>query len=167
MIMKYHILLFLLPLVQVGLMAQSRITGQVMDANGEGLAGANIYLEGTYDGASSDQEGFFLLESSEIGEQVLIIEFIGFIAYQKTINLERKPLDLSEIILKEEINELTAVSITAGTFEAGDKKKSIALSSIDMVTTDGSSGDVYGALQALPGTTTVGESGRHESRCRS
>jgi hypothetical protein len=29
-----------------------------------------------------------------------------------------------------------------------------------MVTTDGSSGDVYGALQALPGTSQVGESGR-------
>jgi outer membrane cobalamin receptor len=60
----------------------------------------------------------------------------------------------------EEFNELTAVTITAGTFEAGDKKKSISLSALDMVTTDGSSGDVYGALQALPGTTTVGESGK-------
>ena len=158
--MKYHILLFLLSLAQVGMMAQTRITGQVIDASGESLAGANIYLEGTYDGSSSNLEGLFLLESSELGEQILHIEFIGFKAFQKTIHLANKPLDLSQIILKEEINELTAVSITAGTFEAGDKKKSIALSSIDMVTTDGSSGDVYGALQALPGTTTVGESGR-------
>jgi hypothetical protein len=158
--MKYHILLCLFTLAQVSLMAQTRITGQVMDANGEGLTGANIYLEGTYDGTTSNQLGQFVLESSEIGEQVLHIEFIGFKGFQKNIVLEGRTIDLSQIPLKEEFNELSAVTITAGTFEAGDKKKSIALSSIDMVTTDGSSGDVYGALQALPGTTTVGESGR-------
>jgi len=158
--MKYHIILLLLALIHVGVMAQTRITGQVMDTNGEGLTGANIYLEGTYDGSTSDLDGKFILESSETGEQGLSIEFIGFIGFQKTLMLEGGTINLSEITLKEELNELNAVTITAGTFEAGDKKKSIALSSLDMVTTDGSSGDVYGALQALPGTTTVGESGR-------
>lgn len=140
--------------------AQTRISGQIRDENKESLTGANIYIEGTYDGTTSDLEGKFVLESSETGEGVLRIEFIGFKGFQKTIDLEGRAIDLSEITLKEEFNELSAVTITAGTFEAGDKKKSIALSSIDMVTTDGSSGDVYGALQALPGTTTVGESGR-------
>ncbi len=117
-------------------------------------------LEGTYDGTSSNLEGFFILETSESGKHALCIEFIGFKKFSKEIQLEGKTIDLSIIGLQEEFNELTAVTITAGTFEAGDKKKSIALSSIDMVTTDGSSGDVYGALQALPGTTTVGESGK-------
>jgi hypothetical protein len=138
---------------------QTRITGQVMDADNEALAGANIYLEGTYDGTTSSVEGTFLLESSETGEQILHIEFIGFKGCKKVLFLDGKDIELSRVILKEEFNELNAVTITAGTFEAGDKKKSIALSSLDMVTTDGSSGDVYGAIQALPGTTTVGESG--------
>jgi hypothetical protein len=159
-IMKQTILTLLLILTQVTLMAQTRITGQLLDAQGEGLTGANIYLEGTYDGTTSNLEGQFILESSETGEQVLRIEYIGFKGFQKPLVLQGGTIDLSQITLKEELNELTAVTITAGTFEAGDKKKSIALSSIDMVTTDGSSGDVYGALQALPGTTTVGESGR-------
>jgi hypothetical protein len=158
--MRQPILIVLLILTQVTLMAQTRITGQLMDAHGEGLTGANIYLEGTYDGTTSNLEGQFVLETSETGDQVLRIEYIGFKGFQKTLVLEGGTIDLSQITLKEELNELTAVTITAGTFEAGDKKKSIALSSIDMVTTDGSSGDVYGALQALPGTTTVGESGR-------
>jgi hypothetical protein len=157
--MKHHIILILI-LTSGNLLAQTRITGQVMDSNGEGLTGANIYLENTYDGTTSNQLGQFILESSETGEQVLHIEFIGFKGYTASLILEGTTIDLSEITLKEELNELTAVTITAGTFEAGDKKKSISLSSIDMVTTDGSSGDVYGALQALPGTTTVGESGR-------
>jgi hypothetical protein len=158
--MKHQILSILLILISGNLLAQTRITGQVTNANGESLAGANIYIEGTYEGTTSNDEGRFQLYSSETGEKVICIEFIGFKSYKKALNLGGRSIDLSEIALKEELNELTAVTITAGTFEAGDKKKSIALSSLDMVTTDGSSGDVYGALQALPGTTTVGESGR-------
>lgn len=158
--MKYYILPLLLALSPVGLMAQTTITGQITDEKNEGLVGANIYIEGTYDGTTSNMEGLFLLESTETGEQLLLIEFIGYKNIEKSVVLDGTAIDLSIIKLREELNELTAVTITAGTFEAGDKKKSIALSSLDMVTTDGSSGDVYGALQALPGTTTVGESGR-------
>ena len=76
--MKHYILLLLFTLTHVCLMAQTRITGRVRDANDKGLAGANIYIEGTYDGTSSNLEGLFFLESSETGEQVLRIEFIGF-----------------------------------------------------------------------------------------
>jgi len=158
--MKHQLLYTLLLLISGNVLAQTSITGVVRDANGEALTGANIYLEGTYDGTSSNLEGLFILESSESGEHTLCIEFIGFKRISRVIRLEGKTIDLSIIELQEEFNELTAVTITAGTFEAGDKKKSIALSPIDMVTTDGSSGDVYGALQALPGTTTVGESGK-------
>ena len=158
--MKHPLLYTMLLLISGNLLAQTSITGTIRDSKGETLTGANIYLEGTYDGTSSNLEGIFLLESSESGEQTLCIEFIGFKKFSKEINLNGTGINLDIIELQEEFNELTAVSITAGTFEAGDKKKSISLSSIDMVTTDGSSGDVYGALQALPGTTTVGESGK-------
>ena len=158
--MKHSLLYALLLLISGSLLAQTSITGTVRDAKGEALTGANIYIEGTYDGTSSNLEGVFLLASSESGEQTLCIEFIGYKKFCKKIRLDGTSIDISIIELQEEFNELTAVSITAGIFEAGDKKNSIALSSIDMVTTDGSSGDVYGALQALPGTTTVGESGK-------
>ena len=158
--MKHQILYTLLVLISGNLLSQTSITGLVTDVKGEMLAGANIYIEGTYDGTTSNIEGLFLLESSESGEQMLCIEFVGFRKFRKQISLTGTSIDLATIELDEEVNELTAVTITAGTFEAGDKKKSIALSALDMVTTDGSSGDVYGALQALPGTTTVGESGK-------
>ncbi len=158
--MKYSLLFCLLFLIPASLFAQGIISGVVTDNRGEALIGANIYIEGSYDGTTSNLEGDFILETSEIGEQILNIEFIGFKKHREKISLTGGSMELDPIKLDEEVNELTAVTITAGTFEAGDKKKSIALSSIDMVTTDGSSGDVYGALQALPGTTTVGESGK-------
>lgn len=64
------------------------------------------------------------------------------------------------VILKESVNALDAVVITAGTFEAGDKARVSVLKPLDIVTTAGAAGDIIGALTTLPGAQTVGESGR-------
>lgn len=157
---KYVILWALTQTTFAGVLAQTAISGQITDSEGHGLTGANVYLEGTYDGTSSNGTGFFELVTEETGAQVLCIEFIGFESFKTELSLEGAPIQIPPLKLKEVFNELTAVTISAGTFEAGDKKKSIALSSIDMVTTAGSQGDVFGALKSLPGTTTVGESGK-------
>src|SRR5690606_3493480 len=72
--------------------------------------------------------------------------------------LEGNPIEL-DIQLKEEITELTAVMVTAGTFEASDRKRSSAvLDPIDIVTTASANGDITGALKTLPGAQQVGES---------
>ncbi len=139
--------------------AQTSISGMVTDTKGESLPGANVYLDGTYDGASTQADGSFSFTTSEIGEHILKVEFIGYKPHTQNVKLDGFPIKL-QISLKESFNQLNAVTITAGTFEASDRKKSVILSSQDMVTTPSANGDVYGALQSLPGTTTVGESGR-------
>src|SRR5258705_10900492 len=64
-----------------------------------------------------------------------------------------------DIVLKEEITELSAVVISAGIFEASDRKRAAAvLNPIDIVTTASANGDVTGALKTLPGAQQVGES---------
>ena len=68
--------LFLITLTH--LTAQSQLRGRILDGQGEGLAGANVYLEGTYDGTSSNGQGTFLLETEESGPMVLRIVFIGY-----------------------------------------------------------------------------------------
>lgn len=146
-------------LLGFNLKAQTKISGIITDTKGGLLTGANIYIEGTYDGTSSLTDGSFYFETSETGKKQLRVDFIGFTSFTQEITLNGKPIHVA-IKMHEAFNELNAVTISAGTFEAGDKKKAIAISSLDMVTTAGSSGDVYGALRSLPGTTTVGESGK-------
>ncbi len=137
----------------------SVITGTVRSTSGELLPGANVYLKETYDGATSNNEGFFKLTTSKTGEHILVVDYLGFEPFSQPISLPAKSLHI-EVVLNETFNKLNAVTITAGVFEAGDKKRSNTLSSLDMVTTAGAVGDVYGALQTLPGTTPNGESGR-------
>lgn len=140
-------------------LGQTTIRGAVTDKKGEPLAGANIYLSGTYDGVSSDANGLFVFVTTENGKGILKIDFMGFDGFEQTISLDNG-VHHFDVQLKEKFNQMSAVVITAGTFEAGDEKRSATLSSLDMVTTAGANGDVYGALQTLPGTTNNPESGK-------
>jgi len=156
--MKYFIA-FLFLLFSVNLSSQTIISGTIKAQKDGTLPGANIYLKGTYDGTSSNAEGKFSFRTQKTGAYNLIVEFMGYEPFIKEINLSGKPIQL-EVEMKETFNKLDAVTITAGTFEASDRKQANTISSLDMITTAGAAGDVFGALQSLPGTTTIGESGR-------
>jgi hypothetical protein len=139
--------------------AQTLIQGVVTGIKGEGIPGVNIYLKGTYDGTSSDQTGAYAFETSGQGEHTLVFQSVGFQAAEVKILLKNKDIEVSPV-LKEAINEMTAVTINAGAMEASDEKKVVVLRPIDVVTIPGSIGDIVGALQTLPGTATVGNDGR-------
>jgi len=136
--------------------AQTLITGKVIDQKGEALPGANVYIKDSYDGATTDNAGSFSFQSLETGEQVLVVSILGFEKYEKAIVLDGQEKNVS-VNLKEAVNELKTVTIAAGAFEASDEKKMVILRPLDIVTTAGSSGDIYGAIQTLPGTGVVGE----------
>lgn len=156
--MKCFVSLILL-FITVQLSAQTTISGTIKASGGERLPGANIYLKGSFDGASSDVDGNFSFKTQKTGSFLLMVEYLGYESFAKEVLLNGTDIKLT-VELKETFNKLEAVTITAGTFEAGDKKRANTLNSLDMITTAGANGDVFGALQTLPGTTTVGESGR-------
>jgi hypothetical protein len=139
--------------------AQTRLSGKVLDEKGQPIPGANITLKGTYDGASSAVDGSFQFVSDEKGEQTLVTTFVGFKTFEQKVVLAGQPLHL-EIKLSEEINELQAVTITAGSFTASDESRRTIFKPIDVATTAGATADIAGALNTLPGTQKVGESGR-------
>lgn len=141
------------------LFGQTVITGLVTDTKGVGIPGANVVLEGTYDGASTDVNGRFAFETGEVGEQHLSISFVGFKKQVQVVNLAGGRLELT-FQLKEEINQLDAVVITAGSFTAGEERRRTVLKATDIATTAGATADIAGALNTLPGTQKVGESGR-------
>ncbi|GFE02241.1 TonB-dependent receptor [Alteromonas sp. KUL156] len=153
-----HLLLIVCFLTHTLLIAQTTIKGKVTDTKGNPIEGANVYLEGTYDGTSSDEKGNFSFTTSEEGEQTLTVSFISFETYIKTA--EVSTFKNLKIILREDVNTLDSVTINAGTFEAGDNAKVTALKPLDVVTTASALGDFVGALQTLPGTSSVSEDGR-------
>lgn len=138
--------------------AQTEIAGKITDAKGEPIPGANIFIEGSYDGGTSADDGTFAFTTSETGPQTLVVSFLSFETAKLAIDVATyKP---QTVKLRDSVTTLDAVIVTAGTFEAGDKARVSVLKPLDIVTTAGSAGNIVSALQTLPGTQTVGEDGR-------
>jgi len=138
--------------------AQTTISGKVIDTKGMPISGANVYLDGTYDGATSLEDGSFVFTTEEEGSQALVISFLSF--ETKTIMDDVSKLSNLQIKLREDVESLDAVILSAGTFEANDNSKVSVLKALDVVTTASALGDFVGALQTLPGTSTNAEDGR-------
>ena len=147
-----------LMLIALSLQAQNQISGKVTDRNEQPIAGANVYLEGTYDGATTNSFEEFSFSTKNRGEQTLVISYISFETARKKIQVNTAQ-HLS-IKLREDVTALDAVTLSAGTFSAGDNSKVTVLKPLDVVTTAGVAGDLMAALQTLPGTQPVGEDGR-------
>ncbi len=137
--------------------SQVIISGKVTDKKGEPLPFANIQIEGTYDGASADENGNFSFETDASGEKFITASMIGFKNFKKALSISSGKLKL-DIILEESINSLNAVVVTAGMFEASDEKKMVMLKPMDIVTTAGGGADIVSVMQFLPGANRVGES---------
>ena len=137
------------------------LTGQVRDAAGRPLPGVNVFLKTTFDGASTDSLGRFNFRADHApGPAVLMVSFIGYEPQQLPVTLGQGAVSLPNIRLKENRAQLGDVVVTAGAFEASDEKRASVLKPLDIVTTAGALGDIAGALNALPGTTRVGETGQ-------
>lgn len=155
--MKSFFTLFIFSIISFT-QAQTTISGKVSDTSGQPVFGANVYLEGTYDGATTNDQGAFEFTTEETGTQALIVSFLSY--ETKTIRADVSTLNNLQIKLREDVSTLDTVVISAGTFEASDNSKVSVLKPLDVVTTASALGDFVGALQTLPGTTTVAEDGR-------
>ena len=152
-----RLLLFIIFSGSLTLFAQVWISGKMTDNKNKPINGASITIKNSYDGTTTDSLGNFAFTTTEKGFQMIEASISGYSTYGKNITIDKTDIILN-ISVKELITELKAVVITAGAFEASDKKKTTVLSSLDIVTTAGANADIVGALKTLPGTQQVGES---------
>lgn len=152
-------LIFIICLLSPAVLAQTVVNGIVRNQKSELVPGVNVYLKGTYTGTTSASDGSFELLTNDQGQYTLVFQSIGYKTLEVPILLSGEKFELYPI-LKEAINELTAVTITAGAMEASDEKKAVILRPMDIVTVPSAMGDIVGAFQTLPGTATVGNDGR-------
>jgi len=152
------ILTSLIVFITLNSFGQTEIKGQIVDEHGMPFSGVNVFVIGTYDGTISDEKGSFSFTTTASGNQQLQISFLSYetIIYDFVVETFQSKV----FTIKESLNTLNAVEVTAGTFKAGDNSKATALKAMDIVTTAGSAGNIISALETLPGTQTVGENGR-------
>lgn len=136
---------------------QTKISGKITDTHKQSIPGVNIRIEDSYDGTSTDANGNYSFVATDTGDVIIVASFIGFETTSKKIHVSGKELTYN-VVLKETFNELKVVTISAGTIEASDEKRTTVLKPLDIVTTASAQGDIVGALKTLPGAQQVGES---------
>jgi hypothetical protein len=135
--------------------SQVKVSGRVTFKN-KGISEVNVTLKDTYDGTTTDAQGNFSFETSEKGEHKIVFTHPKYEETEKSVNIENQDITISTD-LKEQINEIDAVVVSAGSIEASDKKRATALlSPIDIYTTAGADGQITSALTYLPGVQKVG-----------
>ena len=138
--------------------SQTIISGKIVDEKNKPIASANVYINGTYDGTTTNASGEFSFSTISTGKQMLVVSVLTFETVKISISIPE--YQFQSIVLKQNTNQLNEVIITAGTLEAGAKSRVSVLKPLDILTTAGNPGDIVSALQTLPGTQIVGESGK-------
>ncbi|WP_432222801.1 SusC/RagA family TonB-linked outer membrane protein [Flavobacterium sp. TMP13] len=124
----YKKLLFLFLLLPFSILAQNTISGVVLDqASGQPIPGANINVQGTPTGASTDFDGRFTLNDVKQGDKVMF-SFIGYTT-QTVIFAGQKSISIS---LSEDANQLKEVVVQVG---YGTVKKKDATGSVSQIST--------------------------------
>ena len=106
------VLLETLFLLQVSnLLCQTTIKGNIQTDKNQPVIGANIYFKGSIEGTNSDEQGKFLLSTNLIGDQILVVSYIGYKTHEEPVKLQNKVIDLfitiseNVVNLKEELGD--------------------------------------------------------------
>lgn len=80
-------------LLSVSLTAQ--IVGKVTDGQNSPLPFVNIYLEDTYQGTTTNDQGLYSLDLSQTGAYTLIFQFLGYQTLKKEVSVNELPFELN------------------------------------------------------------------------
>ncbi|TVZ59449.1 carboxypeptidase-like protein [Flavobacteriaceae bacterium MAR_2010_105] len=105
--------LILLFCLFIGSSASSQIKGKVTNTNNEPLPFVNIYIENTFTGTTSNEDGNYELNVTETKSYTLIFQSLGFKTVKRTVAVETFPFNLNVTLEDEEITLNEVVINTA------------------------------------------------------
>lgn len=136
-----------------------KITGKITGSESKPLNGANIVIEGTIDGATSDSTGYFEFETDKSGTHSIIISAVGYNEKHETVNIEAgKNLELNVKLKMSEV-ATDEILVTASSYTSGQNSQ-VTLTPLEIVRIPGSDADLYRAITTFPGSNQVDEGSR-------
>ncbi len=141
----YKKLLFLFLLLPFSILAQNTLSGIVLDQKtGQPIPGANITVQGTQKGASTDFDGKFTLSNVKQGDK-LLFSYIGY----TTETVDYSGQKTLSVTLTEDANQLKEVVVQIG---YGSVKKKDLTGAVSVLTgKDFNKGPVNSADQMIQG----------------
>ena len=97
--MRYLILLFF-----CSLSVSAQLKGNISDIDQQPIPFVNIYIENSYTGTTSNEQGDYELALPEPGTYTIVFQFLGFKTQIKTIEIKEFPYSLDITLLEENIS---------------------------------------------------------------
>lgn len=137
----------------------TKIFGRVTGENNTPLNGANVVIEGSIDGATTDSTGYFEFETSKTGLQNLLFTYFEYNEKRQSLSIEAgKPIELNVMLKKSEV-ETEEIIVTASSYTSGQQSQ-VTITPMEIVRIPGSDGDLFRAITTFPGSNQVDEGSR-------
>lgn len=148
----------------MSLSAQNIIKGVLLDdEKGEAIPFAQVFLDGTKHWASTDINGYFVINKIPDGSYTIKVKYIGYEEYSEPVVLKHQTITRN-IHLKPVKMRLKDVVVTAN--KARERKmqtqvsvEKITASQIQQMPSIGGQADLAQYLQVLPGVNSTGDQG--------
>ena len=143
---------------------ESMIRGFIYEEeSGEPAIFSNVFLQGTTYGASTDNNGYFLISKIPAGNYTLMVTYLGFDTIQMQVQLKPDDILNKNFFIKESSVKLETVIVNAERIEARTETKTsvvkITPKEIKQIPSVGGQADFAQYLQVVPGVIFTGDQG--------
>lgn len=124
-------LLFCLIILSSAITAQTTVSGTISDAKtGDPLIGANIIVEGTTTGTTTDFDGNFEFTTTDPLPLVLVASYLGYADLRVDYTDSSQPLDIK---MGEDATVIDVVEVKASRISEDTKKAALTIESLDVL----------------------------------
>ena len=95
---------YLIGLLLCSLSVSAQLKGSISDIDSQPISFVNIYIENSYTGTTSNEQGNYELALSEPGVYNIVFQFLGFKTQTQTIEIKKFPYALDITLLEENIS---------------------------------------------------------------
>jgi len=108
--LKFFILIFLL----IGISVSAQVNGKVVNEKGQPVAFASVFIENTFKGTSTNDDGNFEIKYVEKDKDLnLVVQFFGYKTQRIPFHYKGNPINLN-VVLAEEAVLLNDIVISVG-----------------------------------------------------
>lgn len=82
----------------------SQISGTVTSSKNEPLSAVNVYIDNTYIGTSSNDDGIYTLKYNTKGKHTVVFKYLGYKTLKKNVNITSFPFTINVTLEPEDIS---------------------------------------------------------------
>ena len=123
------------------------------------LKGVNVVIEGTIDGTTTDEKGYYEFETEESGKKNLLFTYLEYSDKRVAVDITNGKNIIPDVKLSKSEVSTDEIIVTASSFTSG-QNNAVTLTPLEIARIPGADADLYRAITTFPGSNQVNEGSR-------